>query len=98
MEGIRVLREIRLLGADRKFGDVISKEEAAKIAGPSLRALVELRDIELLGGSLDVPEDNSRLGVLEQKLDHLIARVDKLTDYLKPAKTKRKTTKRGGKS
>ncbi len=97
MDGIRVLREIHLLGADRKFGEVISQKDVEKIPGPSLRALADMRDIELLGGQ---SSDDTRLGVLEDKIDRLMARVELLMDAakIKPkAKAKRKTAKSGGK-
>ncbi len=45
----RVLREMLLLGKQRTYGEILTDEEVSRLPGPGLRAMVESRDIELLG-------------------------------------------------
>ena len=73
----RVLREMLLLGKPRKFGDTLTEEEVSQIPGPGLRAMVENRDIELMG-DLTSSSPGRELAMLRTEVAELRRRVEKL--------------------
>lgn len=65
--GVRILRSnLLLLGARRRFGDVLTAQEAERIPGHVLASLIDIGDVELL--SPEKPDLERRVAVLEAKM------------------------------
>ena len=73
----RVLREMLLLGKRRGYNDPLTAEEIAAIPGPGLRAMVEARDIELLG-DLESTAPGREIALLSRELADLRKRIETL--------------------
>jgi len=73
----RILKEMLLLGKQRKFGDLLTAEEVSDIPGPGLRAMIDDRQIELLG-DVGSSAPGRELATMQRQLTELRSKVDGL--------------------
>ena len=76
MKAARVLREMLLLGKARGYGDTLTEEEVSQIPAPGLRAMVEARDIELMG-DLEATTPGREVADLRREVADLLKRIDR---------------------
>ena len=64
------------MGKARGYGDTLTDEEVSQIPGPGLRAMVEARDIELMG-DLEATTPGREVADLRREVAELLKRIDR---------------------
>jgi len=81
IQAARVLHEMVLLGKKRDYGDPLSADEVARIPSLGLRAMVDSRDIELMG-DLESTSPGREIAGLRRDLGELRARLARVESQL----------------
>lgn len=86
----KILKEMLLLGKQRKFGDTLTAEELSQIPGPGLRAMIDDRQIELLG-DLEGTAPGREIAGLQRQVNELRDKIDKQVAVTQAMTTELKT-------